>query len=109
VHVRLGDGETFTLESDAAHNVEWLAVNEGTLHVAGAAFRREMDVFEEGNAPVVVRAEGPTEFVFGSAVKHAHPLVCGSYSVHTSRVTLAQGEAGIDRIARSLGPRGLGN
>lgn len=109
VHVRLGEGETFTLEPSAAHNVAWLAVSEGTLHVAGAALRREMAVFEEGNAPVVVRAEGATEFVFGSATKHAHPLVCGSYSVHTSPETLALGEAGIDRIAESLGPRGLGN
>jgi redox-sensitive bicupin YhaK (pirin superfamily) len=109
IHVQLADAETFTLTPDAAHDVAWLAVNQGTLHVSGAPLRREMAVFEEGNAPIVVRAEGPTEFVFGSAIKHAHPLVCGSYSVHTSPQTLVEGEAGIDRIARSLGPRGLGN
>jgi len=38
----------------------------------------------------------------GSAIKHPYPLVLGNYSVHTSRATLAQGEAEIDRIGQRL-------
>jgi hypothetical protein len=35
-------------------------------------------------------------------VKHPHPLVLGTYSVHTSKAALAQGEAEINRIGQQL-------
>ncbi|HTD04838.1 MAG TPA: pirin family protein, partial [Undibacterium sp.] len=47
-------------------------------------------------------AEGDTEFVIGSAVKHPHELVMGYYSVHTSRQALERGEAEIQRIGAKL-------
>jgi len=53
-----------------------------------------------------VRAEGPTSFVFGAAIKHPHSLVLGDYSVHTSREALARGEAEIDRIGERLRAEG---
>jgi len=40
--------------------------------------------------------------VLGSAAKHPHELVMGYYSVHTSRASLAQGEAEIERIGAQL-------
>ena len=49
-----------------------------------------------------LRSEGSTELVLGSATKHPYPLVCGSYSVHTSEAALAQGELNIRRIEDEL-------
>ena len=107
LHVRLADGESWRYRPAPGHDVAWLAVHEGKLHVAGAALQREMAVFEEGHDAILVRAEGATELVLGSAAKHPHPLVCGSYSVHTSERALSEGEAGIRRVASSLGRGGL--
>lgn len=109
LHVRLEDGETWRYAPEPKHDVMWLAVNEGKLHVANATLKREMAVLEEGSEPIEVRAEGAVEFVVGAATKHAHPLVCGYYSVHTSPERLVAGEAGIGRVAAALGPRGLRN
>jgi hypothetical protein len=39
-------------------------------------------------------------------VKHPHPLVLGSYSVHTSPEALEIGEAGIARIGARLREQG---
>ena len=105
LHVRLQDGETWRYQPPVEHDVAWLAVNEGKLHVAGAVVARQMAVFEQGGGALELRAEGSTELVLGSAAKHPHPLACGSYSVHTSEEALALGEAGIrhasGRLARS--------
>jgi redox-sensitive bicupin YhaK (pirin superfamily) len=102
LHVRLQDGEAWRYQPPVDHDVAWLAVNDGKLRVAGAVVARRMAVFEEGDGALELRAEGPTEFVLGSAVKHPHPLVCGYYSVHTSKHALALGEAGIRKVASAL-------
>jgi redox-sensitive bicupin YhaK (pirin superfamily) len=102
LHVRLRDGDTWRYQPPADHDVAWLAVNEGKLHVAGATIARQMAVFAEGDGSLEVRAEGATELVLGSSVKHPYPLVCGYYSVHTSARTLTLGEEGIRRVAEDL-------
>jgi redox-sensitive bicupin YhaK (pirin superfamily) len=102
VHVRLRDGEAWRYQPPVDHDVAWLAVNDGKLHVAGTVVARQMAVFEEGDGALELRAEGPTEFVLGSAAKHPHPLVCGYYSVHTSEHALALGETGIQKVASAL-------
>jgi redox-sensitive bicupin YhaK (pirin superfamily) len=102
VHVRLRDGEAWRYQPPVDHDVAWLAVNDGKLHVAGTVVARQMAVFEESDGALELRAEGPTEFVLGSAAKHPHPLVCGYYSVHTSEHALALGETGIQKVASAL-------
>jgi redox-sensitive bicupin YhaK (pirin superfamily) len=102
LHLRLKDGEAWRYQPPPLHDVAWLAVNEGKLHVAGATLSRQMAVFEEGDGALELRAEGETELVLGSASKHPHPLVCGYYSVHTSEQALALGEAGIRRSPRAV-------
>lgn len=102
LHVRLRDGEAWEYQPDAAHDVAWLAVAEGTLLADGVGLQREMAVFAEGAEPIAVVAKGDTEFVIGSATKHPHPLVTGSYSVHTNAQSLRLGEAGIVRIAQTM-------
>ncbi len=102
LHVRLRDGDRWTYQPASEHDIAWLAVSTGTLLVSGAAIRREMVVFEEGNAPITMVASGEVDLVIASAVKHPHPLVTGDYSVHTSGANLATGEAGIERVASSM-------
>jgi redox-sensitive bicupin YhaK (pirin superfamily) len=102
LNVRLVDGERWTYRPHPTHDVAWLAVSLGTLRVAGARVDREMVIFEEGNQPIEVVAEGDVDFVIASAVQHPHPLVTGMYSVHTSPRNLAVGENGIREVASSM-------
>jgi redox-sensitive bicupin YhaK (pirin superfamily) len=105
LHVRLQDGETWRYQPPPFHDVAWLAVNEGKLHAGGAVIARQMAVFQEGDGALELRAEGATELVLASAAKHPYPLVCGSYSVHTSRRSLVIGEDGIRDVASRLQSR----
>lgn len=100
--MHLHGGERWTYEPAAGHDIAWLAVSEGTLVVDGAPLRRELAVFEDGEAPIEVVADGDVDFVIASAVKHPHPLVIGSYSVHTSRKSLVIGETGIEEVAATM-------
>ena len=99
--VRLKDGERWRYTPPAGHTVAWLAVSTGRLQADGRIGAGELAVFEESEQAIDFVARGETSFVLGSAVKHPHDLVTGYYSVHTSKETLAQGEAEIRRI----GPR----
>jgi len=99
--VRLEDGETWAFHPPEGHDVAWLAINAGRLHVSGAILQKELAVFAENGGTIEMRAEGKTEFVLGSARKHAYPLVTGSYSVHTSRKALLEGESGIRGLAKT--------
>src|SRR5580700_8322363 len=58
LHVRLQDGEAWRYQPPVGHDVAWLAVNAGKLHVAGTIVARRMAVFEEGDGPLELRAEG---------------------------------------------------
>lgn len=102
LHVKLRDGERWSYQPPAGHDVAWVAVAGGTLHAGDAAIGLEVAVFEEGESAIDFVAEGETEFVLGSAAKHPHELVTGYYSVHTSDAALAQGEAEIERIGTQL-------
>jgi redox-sensitive bicupin YhaK (pirin superfamily) len=99
LHVRLADGERWVYNPNHDHDVAWLAVNQGRLHTAATTLEQELAVFAEGNAPIEIRAEGPAEFVIGSARKHPHHLVLGPSSVHTSDDALRQGYARIIELA----------
>lgn len=102
LHVRLKDGEQWRYAPPAGHTLGWVAVASGKLHAAGAVLQEEIALFEESEAALDFIAEGETEFVLGSAIKHPHPLVLGYYSVHTSADALQRGEAGIERIRMQL-------
>jgi len=72
----------------------------------GTELQRELAIFDESDEPIDFAAEGDTEFIVGSAVKHPHDLVTGYYSVHTDAQALQEGEAQIARIGAEL--RALG-
>ena len=101
LHVRLADGERWAYVPGRDHDVAFVALNRGRLHVAGTVLEREIAVFADGNAPIDFVADGAVELVIGSAVRHPHPLMSGYYSVHTTGEALATGEANIAQLGRS--------
>jgi redox-sensitive bicupin YhaK (pirin superfamily) len=98
LHVTLADGERWTFDPDPTHDVAWLAVHRGALHTAGRRLERTLAVFADGHGAIELVADGATDFVIASAVRHPYPLVTGYYSVHTSPEALEIGERGIDAI-----------
>ena len=102
LHVRLKDGQRWRYTPPDGHTVAWLAVDEGSLRAQAPIRAGELAVFEESGDAIDLEADGDTSFVLGSAIKHPYPLVLGYYSVHTSRETLDQGEAEINRIGQRL-------
>lgn len=101
LHVRLADGERWTYQPGTDHDIAWLALNVGRLHVSDVVLEHELALFSEGNTVIEMIAEGNVEMVIGSSVKHPYPLVTGAYSVHTSESALAQGESNIAELQRS--------
>jgi redox-sensitive bicupin YhaK (pirin superfamily) len=106
LHVRLQDGQRWRYTPPDGHTVAWLAVDEGSLRSPAPIRAGEIAVFEESSGAIDLKADGDASFVLGSAIKHPHPLVLGRYSVHTSRATLDQGEAQINRIGQRLRAEG---
>ena len=105
-HVRLKDGERWHYAPPTDHSVAWLSVDQGRVVSTETIDAGQLAVFEESSGAIDLRADGPTSFVIGSAVKHPYPLILGNYSVHTSREALEQGEAEIRRIGRRLRAEG---
>lgn len=100
--VTLEDGERWSYAPPAGHDVAWISVLDGALRTSDGIAGGELAIFEPGESAIEVVAEGRTRFVLGSAPRHPHPLVLGSYSVHTSVAALRRGEAEIVRIGREL-------
>jgi redox-sensitive bicupin YhaK (pirin superfamily) len=105
--VRLAAGERWIYEPPSNHEVAWLAVSQGDLRTPEPVTAGEMVVFEESNGALVIQAESPSRFVFGSAAKHPHDLVLGHYSVHTTPAALIEGESEIRRIGNQFAQAGL--
>ena len=105
-HIRLKDGQHWRYTPPPGHNVAWLSVDKGRLRSPEMIHAGQLAVFEESDGAIEVRADGVTSFVFGSAIKHPHPLVLGTYSVHTNAQALARGEAEIRRIGERLRAEG---
>jgi redox-sensitive bicupin YhaK (pirin superfamily) len=104
--VRLTQGQRWRYEPPENHTVAWIAVHSGRMVTPEVVAHGELAVFEESNSAIEFQALEDTGFVLGSAVKHPHNLVLGSYSVHTSRQALAQGETKIAEIRQRLRAEG---
>lgn len=98
LHVVLADGERWRYLPPPGHTVAWVAVAGGALQTSGTVLGLEVAVFEESEQAIDFVAVGRTEFVLGSAAKHPHPLVSGTYSVHTNAAALERGEREIVRL-----------
>jgi len=100
--VQLRKDEHWRYTPPPGHSVAWLAVASGALTAGEEVEAGELVAFESSGQAVDVVARAETRFVLGSAAPHPHELVLGSYSVHTSRAALTQGEAEIRRIGQQL-------
>lgn len=105
--VTLAQGERWRYTPPAGHTVAWVAVASGRLLASESIATGELVSFAPSEAGIDFVAQTDTRFVLGSAVPHPHPLVMGTYSVHTSADALARGEAEIRRIGPSLRAAGL--
>lgn len=106
LHVQLADGEVWTFDPPANHDVLWIAIGEGSISVSGEKLSNEISVFDAGSTSLLVQAHGDVNFVLGSAVRHPHPLVTGHYSVHTTDDALRLGEEGIKIVGKRLKAEG---
>ena len=104
--VTLKKGEKWRYEPPKGHTVRWVAVHEGKLATPQIVDQGELAVFEESNDALEFEAPEDTGFILGSAVKHPHDLVLGSYSVHTSKDALDIGQARIAEIGKRLQAEG---
>jgi redox-sensitive bicupin YhaK (pirin superfamily) len=100
--VTLAQGERWRYTPPAGHTVAWVAVASGRLLAGEPISTGELVSFAPSETAIDFIAETDTRFVLGSAVPHPHPLVMGTYSVHTSADALARGETEIRRIRQSL-------
>jgi redox-sensitive bicupin YhaK (pirin superfamily) len=105
-HVHLKDGEHWRYEPPKGHTVGWVYPYEGSLKSGNAPIPiEELAVFESSESVINLRAVGDASFMFGSAIKHRHPLVLGRYSVHTNAGSLRDSEARIMQIGDQLRTR----
>ena len=100
--VTLTHGQRWTYQPPAGHDIAWLALSTGAIDAPARIGAGEVAVFEQGQGPVAITAQGDTQLVLGSAPRHPHQLVLGNYSVHTSPAALRAGEAEIRRIGAEL-------
>lgn len=103
LHVKLQHGHHWSYQPPAGHTIAWVALRHGALRAADSLLRNELVVFEESTGTLEFTAEGDTEFVLGSAVKHPHQLEVGTFSVHTNPTALARGEKEIKRLGEIWG------
>ena len=104
--VGLKKGQKWRYEPPENHTVAWVAVHEGGLATPEIVDKGELAVFEESNSALEFEALEDTGFILGSALKHPHDLVLGTYSVHTSKQALDTGEAKIAEIGKRLKSEG---
>jgi redox-sensitive bicupin YhaK (pirin superfamily) len=103
--VRLRAGESWRYQPGLDHTVGWVAVGTGRVRAAGdddAVDAGQLAIFDASTDAIDFRAESDGEFVLGSAAPHAHDLVLGPYSVHTSSATLRAGERRLNEIQHRL-------
>jgi redox-sensitive bicupin YhaK (pirin superfamily) len=100
--VRLRAGESWRYQPALDHTVGWVSASTGRLRVPETVEAGDLAIFEPSNHAIDFHAESDTEFVLGSAAPHAHDLVLGPYSVHTSSATLRAGERRLDEIQHRL-------
>ena len=104
--VRLRAGETWRYQPAVDHTVGWVSLSTGRVRVPERVEAGELAIFEPSNDAIDVQADADTEFVLGSAAPHAHDLVLGQYSVHTSTAALRAGERRLTEIQQRLHSEG---
>ena len=100
--VRLRAGESWRYRPAIDHTVGWVSPSTGRLRVPETVEAGELAIFEPSNAAIDLQADTDADFVLGSASLHAHELVLGSHSVHTSAARLRAAEQRLLEIQLQL-------
>ena len=100
--VRLAAGESWRYQPAIDHTICWVAPSTGRLLVPERVEGGELAIFEPSHDAIDFHADADTEFVLGSAAPHAHDLVLGQYSVHSSPAMLRAGEQRLNEIQHRL-------
>ncbi len=100
--VRMRAGQSWQYQPAIDHTIGWVSPSTGRLRVPDAVEAGELAIFEPSNDAIDFHAEADTDFVLGSAAPHAHDLVLGQYSVHTSPAALRAGEQRLNEIQQRL-------
>ena len=100
--VRLAAGQSWRYQPAIDHTAGWVALAAGRLLVPETVEAGELAIFEPSNGAIDFLADADTEFVVGSAAPHAHDLVLGSHSVHTSASALRAAQRRIIEIQLRL-------
>jgi redox-sensitive bicupin YhaK (pirin superfamily) len=104
--VRLPAGGSWRYQPAFDQTVGWVALSTGRLLVPERVEAGELAIFASSADAIEFHADVDTEFVLGSAAPHAHDLVLGQYSVHTSPATLRAGEQRLSEIQHRLQAEG---
>jgi redox-sensitive bicupin YhaK (pirin superfamily) len=107
-HVRLKDGEHWRYVAPDRHNVTWLAVDRGGVHLREdeRVYWEQIALFGDSRGVIELRADGETSFVLGSARRLAHLLVQDSPLIDATLTGLTRGEEGARRVEQRLPARG---
>lgn len=100
--VQLPAGGRWTFQPPDGHHIAWTFALRGAPTVNGETLGRELAVFAEGSGALHFQATQDCGFLVGSAVKAAHDLVMGRYSVHSTPAQLAAGEKRIAEIGATM-------
>ena len=100
--VRMRAGESWRYQPAIDHTVGWVSPSTGRIRVPESVEAGELAIFEPSTDAIEFHADADTEFVLGSAAPHAHDLMLGQYSVHTSPATLRAGERRLNEIQHQL-------
>ena len=100
--VNLNDGESWTYEPPASHEIAWAFSQNGVIALNGDELTRELSIMEEGCGPLNFSGNGDCSFLLGSAANFPYELSLGKHSVHTSIEALERGCQRIDEIGLEL-------
>jgi redox-sensitive bicupin YhaK (pirin superfamily) len=106
-HVRLKDGQRWCYIAPTGHNVTWLAVDRGGLHLQEGerVYWEQIAVFGDSGGVIEAQADGDTSFVLGSARRSTRPLAPGEYPFPASPVPLSEADPEPGRVAPRLRAR----
>jgi redox-sensitive bicupin YhaK (pirin superfamily) len=106
-HVRLKDGQHWCYIAPTDHNVTWLAVDRGGLHLQEGerVYWEQIAVFGDSGGVIEAQADGDTSFVVGSARRSTRPLAPGEYPFPASPVPLLEADPEPRRVAPRLRAR----
>lgn len=100
--IGLSHGGNWHYTPPTSHDIAWAFVFDGTAQIQGRNSSKELIVFEGAGSIEFDAPDGDVQILFGTAQKHNYPLILGSSSVHTNKVSLRNALSTIAEIGKAL-------